>query len=85
MRRFILGLAAAAGIVRTHRGWIGINWPELLRYRELLSFLVWRDIKVIGHQAFSVADGARADVETVHGSSEVCHSWRSRPKHTRSW
>src|SRR5437867_6608865 len=28
------------------RGWIPINLPELLQYRDLLYFLVWRDIKL---------------------------------------
>lgn len=38
-------------VIEPHRGWIGVNWAELLRYRELLSFLVWRDIKVKYKQA----------------------------------
>lgn len=38
-------------VIEPHRGWIGVNWPELVRYRELLSFLVWRDIKVKYKQA----------------------------------
>lgn len=33
-------------VIRARRGWIAIDWSELLRYRELLFFLVWRDIKV---------------------------------------
>jgi lipopolysaccharide transport system permease protein len=32
--------------VRPRRGWTAIDVPELWRHRELLSFLVWRDIKV---------------------------------------
>lgn len=27
-------------------GWVAIDWAELLRYRELLYFLIWRDVKV---------------------------------------
>ncbi len=38
-------------VIEPHSGWIGVNWPELVRYRELLSFLVWRDIKVKYKQA----------------------------------
>jgi lipopolysaccharide transport system permease protein len=38
-------------VIQPHRGWIGIDWGELFRYRELLSFLVWRDIKVKYKQA----------------------------------
>lgn len=32
--------------VRPSRGWSGINLSELWRYRELVYFLIWRDIKV---------------------------------------
>ncbi|MBI1335747.1 MAG: ABC transporter permease [Phycisphaera sp.] len=33
-------------VIRPTKGWIGIDWKELWRYRELLYFLVWRDYKV---------------------------------------
>jgi lipopolysaccharide transport system permease protein len=33
-------------VIQPRRGWIGIDWAELIRYRELLYFLVWRDVKV---------------------------------------
>lgn len=33
-------------IVRPSKGWMPINLRELWEYRELLFFLVWRDIKV---------------------------------------
>ncbi len=33
-------------VIRPRRGWIGIDWAELYRYRELLYFLIWRDVKV---------------------------------------
>jgi lipopolysaccharide transport system permease protein len=33
-------------IIRAVRGWIGIDWAEIVRFRELLFFLVWRDLKV---------------------------------------
>ena len=38
-------------IIRPRKGWIGIDWRELVRYRELLFFLVWRDVKVKYKQA----------------------------------
>jgi lipopolysaccharide transport system permease protein len=38
-------------VIQPSTGWIGINWPELWRYRELLYFLVWRDVKVRYKQA----------------------------------
>jgi lipopolysaccharide transport system permease protein len=37
--------------IRPRRGWIGIDWSELVRYRELLSYLIWRDVKVKYKQA----------------------------------
>ena len=33
-------------IIQPKRGWIAIDWAEMYRYRELLGFLVWRDVKV---------------------------------------
>lgn len=33
-------------MIRPTRGWMAVNWQELWAYRELLYFLVWRDIKV---------------------------------------
>jgi len=33
-------------IIQPQRGWIAIDWGELSRFRELLYFLVWRDVKV---------------------------------------
>jgi len=33
-------------VIRPRKGWIGIDWRELWQYRELLFFLVWRDVKV---------------------------------------
>jgi lipopolysaccharide transport system permease protein len=33
-------------VIRPQAGWIKIDWKELVAYRELLWFLVWRDILV---------------------------------------
>ena len=33
-------------VIRPSRGWIALNLRELHAYRELLYFLIWRDIKV---------------------------------------
>lgn len=33
-------------IVQPSKGWAGVNLRELWRYRELIFFLIWRDIKV---------------------------------------
>jgi lipopolysaccharide transport system permease protein len=38
-------------VIEPRQGWIGIDWQELFRNRELLYFLVWRDIKVRYKQA----------------------------------
>ncbi len=32
--------------IRPHNGWQPINFRELTLYRELLAFLIWRDIKI---------------------------------------
>ncbi len=42
------GGAAARGVLRVQpsRGWVSLKLGELWAYRELLYFLVWRDIKV---------------------------------------
>jgi lipopolysaccharide transport system permease protein len=36
----------ALQVIEPPRGWVGINWAEIWRYRELLYFLTWRDVKV---------------------------------------
>ncbi len=33
-------------VIRPQPGWIAIDWREMWAYRELLVFLVWRDISV---------------------------------------
>src|SRR6201986_4205424 len=33
-------------VLRPEAGWQAIGWGELWRYRELLYFLAWRDVKV---------------------------------------
>lgn len=38
-------------ILRPTKGWLGLNLKELWRYRELIYFLTWRDIKVRYKQA----------------------------------
>jgi lipopolysaccharide transport system permease protein len=35
-----------AVVIEPRRGWQAIGFPELWRYRELVYFLVWRDVKV---------------------------------------
>lgn len=38
-------------ILRPTKGWLGLDLKELWRYRELIYFLTWRDIKVRYKQA----------------------------------
>ncbi len=33
-------------VIEPRKGWLSINWREIWRYRELLYFLTWRDVKV---------------------------------------
>lgn len=33
-------------VIQPSRGWIAINWRDIWRYRELLYFLTWRDLKI---------------------------------------
>jgi lipopolysaccharide transport system permease protein len=33
-------------VIEGRRGWRGIDWTELRQYRDLLRFLIWREIKV---------------------------------------
>lgn len=38
-------------VIRPKKGWIGVDWAELVKHRELLAFLIWRDVKVKYKQA----------------------------------
>ena len=37
-------------IIEPKKGWQAINWEELKEYKDLLFFLVWRDVKVLYKQ-----------------------------------
>src|SRR4051794_21601185 len=37
---------AAHVVIEPSRSWVALNLRDLWRYRELLYFLVWRDVKV---------------------------------------
>lgn len=39
-------------VLRARSGWSPVDWRELLSHRELLFFLIWRDVKVKYKQAF---------------------------------
>jgi homopolymeric O-antigen transport system permease protein len=38
-------LAPAPFVMRPSRGWVSLNLVDLWEYRELLAFLIWRDLK----------------------------------------
>ena len=38
-------------VIKARRGWIAVDWRELISHHELLFFLVWRDVKVKYKQA----------------------------------
>lgn len=38
-------------VIRARKGWIGVNWKEMFARHELLTFLIWRDVKVKYKQA----------------------------------
>ncbi len=38
-------------VIQPLTGWIPVDWKELIQYRELLFFFIWRDIKVRYKQA----------------------------------
>jgi len=40
------GGSGHVSVIRARRGWIAVDWAELWEHRELLGFLVQRDIKV---------------------------------------
>src|SRR3954453_1368560 len=43
-------------VIKPSRGWVGLHLAELWHYRELIGFLVWRDLKVRYRQTlFGVA------------------------------
>ena len=33
-------------VISPQTGWISINWEEMIAHRELLAFLIWRDISI---------------------------------------
>src|SRR5580704_3719067 len=33
-------------VIQSRPGWISVDWSELWQFRELLYFLIWRDVKV---------------------------------------
>lgn len=52
-------------VIRARKGWIPVDWAELWHFRELLYFLVWRDVKVRYKQ--TVLGAAWAVLQPVFG------------------
>jgi len=44
--RFVMEKSTSVFRIEPSRGWVALRLQELWEYRELLSFLAWRDIKV---------------------------------------
>jgi lipopolysaccharide transport system permease protein len=44
-------MAEDVTIIKPSRGWVALNLSDLWKYRELVYFLIWRDIKVRYKQA----------------------------------
>jgi lipopolysaccharide transport system permease protein len=42
----MMSSAETLRVIEPRSGWVPIGWLELWEYRELLGFLVWRDVKV---------------------------------------
>jgi lipopolysaccharide transport system permease protein len=42
----VVSKSCTATVIEPSQGWGTLNWGELWEYRELLYFLIWRDIKV---------------------------------------
>ncbi|MCP5118473.1 MAG: ABC transporter permease, partial [bacterium] len=40
------GAPGAVTVIQPVRGWVSLQLTEVWRYRELLYFLTWRDVKV---------------------------------------
>lgn len=45
-REVVSSSAVPTTIIRPSKGWVPLNLSELWEYRELLYFLVWRDVKI---------------------------------------
>jgi lipopolysaccharide transport system permease protein len=48
----MVGVQGPVFYIRPSRGWAFVRWGEIWEYRELLYFLVWRDVKVRYKQTF---------------------------------
>jgi len=47
-----LDQAGEMRLIRARRGFIGLNFAELWRYRELVGFMIWRDILIRYKQTY---------------------------------
>src|SRR6185312_15638709 len=44
--------APTVTVIEPHRGWVSLQFDELWKFRELLLFIAWRDVKVRYQQTF---------------------------------
>ena len=68
-------------VIEPRKGFRGMDWPELWRFRELLYFLVWRDVKVKYKMAilgFAWAIGVPLLSMLVYGSVGVAAGFNAK-------
>src|SRR5205807_7224484 len=74
---FSTGSSGIVQIVEPSRNLIGINWRDIWKYRELLYFLTWRDVKIRYKQ--TVLGGASAVLQPVMSMAEFLLDEKRRP------
>ena len=65
-------------IIQPRKGWIAIDWRELIQYRALFYFLIWRDIKVRYKQTVLGALLALSQPVTYMGQCWLFTVWGRR-------
>jgi lipopolysaccharide transport system permease protein len=70
--------AAAPVVIRPSRGWVALNLAELWAYRELLVFLVWRDIKARYKQTLLGPAWAVVQPVVTMAAFTVVFAWLAR-------
>jgi lipopolysaccharide transport system permease protein len=67
-------------VIQPRKGWVPIDWRELWEFRELLYFLIWRDIKVRYKQTvLGVAWAVLQPVLTMVVLTVICEHFGKMP------
>ncbi|MCL4543827.1 MAG: hypothetical protein M1118_04375 [Chloroflexi bacterium] len=64
------GTSSFTTVIEPSKGWAPLRLGALWRYRELLSFLSWRDIKILLKRGFP---GSAPACSAVHGVGSVAN------------